>query len=89
MKNVMKIQARVFPVMIRDERTGEKKADEIALSKDQLRAAEVAGVNSEELIYRTYNRLGYRVLDICPPAKRELQVDLTVLVAQQSGEAGD
>lgn len=83
MENIIKFQVRVFPVMIRDERTGEKLADKIAISKNQLRAAEVAGINSEELIYRTYNRRGYRVLDINPPVKKELQVDLLELFRQQ------
>lgn len=84
MKNTVAVQVRVFAVVIRDERTGERTADEIALSKDQLRAAAEIGVDYKALICRIYNRRGYRVLDICPPVKKELEVDLLELFRQQS-----
>ena len=86
MKNTIAVQVRVFSVVIRDERTGEKMADEIAITKDRLNVAREIGIGSEDLIYRLYNRRGYRVLDIKPPVKKELQVDLLELFRQQNKE---
>jgi len=51
---------RVFHVRKRDERTGEVSEDAIAFTKDELRAAQLVGESSKELIYRAYNRAGYR-----------------------------
>ena len=84
MKNTIAVQVRVFSTVIRDERTGEKMADEIAITKDRLNAAREIGIGSEDLIYRLYNRRGYRVLDIKPPAKAELEVDLLELYHEQA-----
>ena len=77
MRNEIIIPVRTFPVTIRDERTGEEQADTITLDKAQLQAAQMVGQSSTELIYRLYNRHGYRVLAIGKPAKREIRVDLT------------
>lgn len=87
MKNIITISVRAFPVSLRDERTGETSTDMIALGKEELRAAQIVGESSTELIYRRYNRQGYRVLDIGKPIKREISIDLTELSRQQ-GEAG-
>lgn len=86
MKNVIYIQVRVFSVTLRDERTGEKLVDEIALTKDQLRAAGEIGVDYKELIYRTYNRKGYRVENICQPEKKELCLDITAMAQPEKQE---
>lgn len=77
MENTITIQARVFPVTIQDERTGERQADSICLDKRQLQAAQLVGMSSTELIYRMYNRQGYRVLDIGKPTKQTISVDLS------------
>ena len=37
------------------------------------------GQSSNELIYRLFNRQGYKVLDIGKPVKKEIVVDLTEL----------
>lgn len=80
MKTEIKIQARIYAVTIRDERTGEAKEDTIVLDKPRLQAAQLVGMNDEDLIYRSYNRQGYRILDIVkPPKKVELTVDLEQL----------
>ena len=63
MKNEIKISVRAFPVIIEDARTGEKRSDMLVLSK--------------ELIYRMYNRQGYKVLEIGKPDKHGLALDLT------------
>lgn len=38
-----------------------------------------SGEKSVELIYRLFNRQGYKVLDIGKPVKKEIVVDLTEL----------
>lgn len=87
MKTEVKIQMRAYTVTIRDERSGETKADTIVLDKARLQAAHLVGMNDEDLIYRTYNRQGYRALSIVkPPRKMELTVDLEKLAAAQQQE---
>lgn len=76
MKTYVNISVRAFPVRIRDQRTGEVKPDVIILDKARLQAAQTVGIDSRELIYRTYNRQGFYVLDIEKPFKAEITVDL-------------
>ena len=76
MKNEITIQVRTYPVTIRDQRTGDQREDLLPLDKRQLQAAQLVGQSSNELIYRIYNRQGFRVLDIGKPIKREVRVDL-------------
>lgn len=76
MKTEIMITVRAYPVQIRDERTGEKMEDTIVLDKDMLRAAATIGMGDEDLIYRLYNRKGYRVLKIGNPVKADLPVNL-------------
>lgn len=82
MKNEIKIPVRAYNVQIRDERTGEKSMDTIVLTKDQLRAGAMFNLSDEDIIYRTYNRQGFRVLEIGKPEKAELAVDLHELYYQ-------
>ena len=87
MKTEVKIQARAYAITLRDERTGEVLQDTIVLDKARVQAIQLVGMNDEDLIYRTYNRKGYRVLDIIkPPRKMELTVDLEKLLREQAGE---
>lgn len=76
MKTELKIQTRVYPVELKDTRTGERFSDTIALSKEQLQAGGLIGMTDEDIIYRIYNRKGYRVLEIGNPQKVELTIDL-------------
>ena len=76
MKNEITIQVRTYPVTIRDQRTGEQREDLLPLDKRQLQAAQLVGQSSNELIFRLYNRQGFRVLNIGKPIKREVRVDL-------------
>lgn len=94
MKNEIKIAVRAYNVQIRDERTGEKSTDTIVLTKDQLRAGAMFNLSDEDIIYRTYNRQGFRVLAIGQARKREISVDVTALflvraelIAQMAREA--
>lgn len=82
--NRIVIEARRFPVTLRDERTGEiiqkiiQKIiqSSIILDKQRLQAAQLVGQSSKELIQRFYNRKGYRVLDIGTPVRRSLDLSL-------------
>lgn len=56
MKTYMEINIRVFPVKIRDERTGLKTEDTIVLEKPRLQAAQLVEIDSKELIRRIYNQ---------------------------------
>lgn len=76
MKTEIKIQTRVYPVELKDARTGEKSSDTIVLTKDQLQAGGLVGMTDEDIIYRIYNRQGYRVMEIGNPQKVELTIDL-------------
>lgn len=82
MKTYMEINIRVFPVKIRDERTGLKTEDTIVLEKPRLQAAQLVEIDSKELIRRIYNQQGYKVLDIGKPLKQEITLDLKRLYNQ-------
>lgn len=79
MKTEMKIQTRVYPVELKDTRTGERFSDTIVLEKSRIQAAALFDMGDEDIIYRIYNRKGYRVLEIGKPKKMELSVDLEQL----------
>lgn len=70
------IEARRFPVMLRDERTDEITQNRIILDKQRLQAAQLVGQSSKELIQRFYNRQGFRVLEIGTPERRTLTLSL-------------
>ena len=76
MKTFENICVRVFPVKLRDSRSGEELTDEIVLTKAMLTAAQIVGQSSKELIHRIYNREGYSVLEIGKPRKTTVTVDL-------------
>lgn len=80
MKTTVLLTLRTFPVTVRDERTNETTRDTIVLTKEQLRAADLVGQSSKDLIYRRYNRQGFKVLEIGKPEKRDVIVDLAALV---------
>lgn len=87
MKTYLNIQLRRFDVSIRDERTGEEREDTIAFTKAQLQAAHLVGESSKDLIYRAYNRAGYKVLDIGTATKCEARLDLEGLFQEAMDEA--
>lgn len=74
--NRITIEARRFPVTLRDERTGEITQASIILDKQRLQAAQLVGQSSKELICRFYNRKGYRVLEIGTPVRRSMDLSL-------------
>lgn len=73
------IQVRRFPVLLRDERTGEERQDAIILTKEHLRAAQLLGQSSTELIHSAYSKEGFKVLKIEAPEKREIRLNLQEL----------
>lgn len=79
MRNTFTIEARRFPVSVKDMRTGEVRNETIILSKQELQATQMVGQSSKELIHRMYNRKGFRVLDIGTPEKQTLFADLEEL----------
>lgn len=76
MKTNISIEARRFPVTLRDERTGEIIQSSIILDKQRLQAAQLVGQSSKELIQRLYNRQGFRLLEIGTPERRSLNLSL-------------
>ena len=79
MKNCIIIEARRFPVVIKNNGSGEVAYDTIILSKQQLQAAQLVGQSSKELICRLYQRQGCKVVDIGKAQKKTLTVDLSAL----------
>ena len=79
MKNCIIIEARRFPVVIKNNASGKVANDTITLSKQHLQAAQLVGQSSKELICRLYQRQGSKVLDIGKADKKTLTVDLDVL----------
>jgi len=74
--NRIAIEVRRFPVTLRDERTEDIMQESIILDKQRLRAAQLVGQSSKELIQRFYNRQGFRVLEVGKPERRSLTLSL-------------
>ena len=58
--------------------------DTIVLDKAMLQAGAMVGLGDEDIIFRLYNRKGYRVLEIGKPVKADLSVDLLELYWDQT-----
>lgn len=86
MKNPIVIEARCFPVVLKNL-NGETVEDYIVLGKHQLQAAQIVGQSSKELIHRLYNREGFHVIDIGTPVKKSVTVDLTALWGRKSDDS--
>ena len=76
MKTELKINRRRFPVMLQDNRTGEKRADTVTLEKSQLQAAQLVGQSSNELIARLCGKQGFTVLEVGTPERFTVGLDL-------------
>lgn len=81
MKSVIEIPVRRFPVIVYDNRSAVELplAENVTLSKQQLQAAMVCGLSSNEVITRICEKKGYKVLEIGTPDKVTLTVDLDAL----------
>ena len=71
MKNEITLHLRRYPVLLQAA-SGGTRGDYITLSKDQLQAAQVCGLDDKALIQRMANR----VLDIDHPRKFSVTLDL-------------
>lgn len=80
MKNEITFTLRRFPVLAHDHRTGQEEAITVTVTKEQLRAAQIVGQSSKELVERLCNRQGYTVIEIGKPDKLAVTVDLDKLV---------
>lgn len=87
MKNEITLHLRQFPVLAHDHRTGREEAITVTVTKDQLRAAQLVGQSSKELIERLCDRQGYSILEIGRPSKIAVTVDLDKLVEQHEEQA--
>jgi len=74
-ENNLSVAVLRFPVAVLD---GDGKPDyvPVILTKEQLRAAGVAGQSSKELVTRICTRHGYKVLEIMPPIRRTLRFSM-------------
>ncbi len=79
MKNVITMEVRRFPLLVVKKDNHEPYARHIVLTKEQLRAAQVVGQSSKELIHRICDRQGYKVLEIGKADKKTVFVDLDAL----------
>lgn len=79
MKTTTELTLRRFHVVVEDTRTGEGFNDTITFDRRTLNAAGLVGQSSAELIYRHYNRQGFKVLDIGKTDKLNVTLDLSEL----------
>lgn len=82
MKNKITITVRNFPVLAHDHRTGKEEAITVPVTKEQLRAAQLVGQSSKELIERLCEKQGYSVIEIGLPDKLSIPLNLEALVKQ-------
>lgn len=78
MRNTIIIEARRFPVTVKDL-NGHIINDTICISKQQLQAAQLVGQSSKELIHRLYQRHGFEVLSIGKADRKSVSVDMGAL----------
>lgn len=90
MRNIIEIQVRSFPVLAHNHRTGREEKLTVPVTKEQLRASQLVGQSSKELIGRLCERQGYTVLEISAPARHSITLNLEELVKQyeEHQEAG-
>lgn len=88
MKSEIVLNLRQFPVLAHDHRTGQEEAITVTVTKDQLRAAQIVGHSSKELVERLCDRQGYSVIEIGKPDKLAVTLDLDKLVEQDERGGG-
>lgn len=84
MKTTLNLSLLRFLVAVQDK-DGQQSNILVTLTKDQLRAAQLCGQSSKELIERLCARQGYTVLDIGKAVRKTVVVDLDAL--WRDGEA--
>ena len=79
LKNVITVEVRRFPLMVIKQSNQEPYHKHITITKEQLRAAQVVGQSSKELINRLCERQGYKVIEIGKAEKKTISIDLDAL----------
>lgn len=82
MLNPIFITVRQFPVLAHDHRVDKEVSITVPVTKEQLRAAQLVGQSSAELIERLCEKQGYTVIEIGKPDKLYMDIDLEELVRQ-------
>lgn len=82
MKNTITIYVRNFPVLVYDHRTSKEEKITVPVTKEQLRASQLVGQSSKELIERLCERQGYTVIEIGKPIKHTIPLNLAALLEQ-------
>lgn len=72
---IIQIPALRFPVTVQNEEK-ETTGIPVILTKEQLRAAQIVGQSSKELIHQFCKRKGYTVLYIGKPERKTLEINL-------------
>ena len=85
MKTSISLTLRAFPVIVENTETQEVKKDVVVLTKEHLRAAQLVGQSSKELITRICADEGYRVVEIGKPTKRDVTFNLPLLCGMADG----
>ena len=86
MKTTTTIKAYAYPVIVKDNRTGEKLEDVIVIPKEWLQICGSEGVNicdDKHMIYRAYNVRGYEVVEVSKRRNVQLTVDLEQMYADR------
>ena len=84
MKSTYALEIRAFPVTVEDRRNGAVICEKAILTKEHLKAAQLVGQSSNELIQRMYERAGYRVLEIKKPVRQTVELDLNWLYLSEA-----
>lgn len=79
MKNTITVEVRRFPLLVIKRGNLEPYCKHITITKEQLRAAQIVGQSSKELINRLCERQGYKVVEIGKAEKKTISIDLDAL----------
>ena len=86
MKNEITLHLRRYPVLLQAA-SGGTRGDYITLSKDQLQAAQVCGLDDKQFIQRLANRRGCQLLDVGHPRKFSVTLNLGTLSELHEAES--
>lgn len=87
MQTTTTIKAYAYPVKIKDHRNGVSNSDTIVIPAEWLRICGSMGLeicDDKHMIFRTYNRKGFEVLEIGNRSSIALTVDLERLYMSQT-----
>lgn len=76
MKTTLPITLMPAVVTLRDGRTGQTHTDQVVLDYDTVRRCEGCGLDADAIVYRMYNRQGYKVEEITRARRVTVTIDL-------------